>query len=112
MRSPFVRARSRTGTRMEGFEPERYVFMEASLRWHYPGQVRSGRQHQRCPLSPLTELPRDVRAWYVQAAAERKAMESAPARPGGLRYSHGRPIGDHSPSSWTEDDPRVQREGA
>ena len=40
-----------------GFEPERYVFMEASLRWHYPGQVRSGRQRHRCPLSPFDRAP-------------------------------------------------------
>src|SRR5262245_8691288 len=32
--------------------------MAASLRWHYPGQVVSGRQRRRCPLSPFDELPR------------------------------------------------------
>src|SRR6266545_4980727 len=108
MRSPLVRTRSRTGTRIEELEPERYVFMEASLRWHYPGQVHSGRQRHRCPLSPLIELPRKCEGMVRPSPNGSKAVELEPVGWVGLRYSHCNPNRQRFTFERDDDERRVR----
>src|SRR5215831_1137611 len=40
--------------------------MRSSLRWHYPGQVLSGRQRHRCPLSPFDRAPAN---WWMNVTS-------------------------------------------